>query len=414
MVSLRQPTVIIPASIHRTMLFPAGSKQVLLTFAEQADKTMKVVEMEQLDEGVLTRRQVETLQKRHDLGDFDKPLNTPPEFETALAKEINIDFTRRRSTVWLLIRILRRYHQAFSFKGNELGKYTAIPFKITPKDERMIPPSPPPRRYSPKKVELIRQFMDKMLKLGRYTPLFEVPRYVSDLAVVEYDDPNKDTRVCGDYRVVNQITQGDPYPFPPMTEVLNWITRQPLRFVSGGDNNKGFYQIIINDDNTRKLLSIRILNQIYMPNFMPFGPKQAPQHFLRAHDQTYGDIKYKVMINFMDDTHIPSNDPYQQLEAVAAWLKRTVDNGWTLKIRKCQFLLRYFQGLGFYADHNGVRADPERIKAILELQPPVNLSQLWSFWGLLIFFSVCINDLSSRFCLFRMLIGSGLEKYTVL
>lgn len=120
-----------------------------------------------------------------------------------------------------------------------------------------------------------------MMNLGRWETTTTAV-YASDAVVIH--NGNKDARTAFDYREVNLRMAWDPYPFPSMWDVLQWLVAVPFRFVSGGDANKGFYQIWIKDPKIRDWLAIRLPDGIYHPKYMPFGPKTAPSHYCRMMD----------------------------------------------------------------------------------------------------------------------------------
>ena len=62
--------------------------------------------------------------------------------------------------------------------------------------------------------------------------------------------------------------------------------------------------------------------------------------------------------------------------------------GITLNGEKCEFKKKSVKFLGHIIDEHGVRADPNKVKAITELKPPENISEVRRFLGM-------INQLSN-------------------
>ena len=57
--------------------------------------------------------------------------------------------------------------------------------------------------------------------------------------------------------------------------------------------------------------------------------------------------------------------------------------GVTLNPKKCKFSKGSLKFLGHVIDKNGISADPEKVRAITELPPPTNISELRRVMGLI-------------------------------
>jgi hypothetical protein len=356
----------------------------------------------------LSSEQISLLVEHHGLGDLFQPLITPPEFETTLLQTVSINLDRPKLLVWLMIRILRRYFLAFSYPTHEIGEFTKFPFKID-----LIAPLPPPekkRNHSKRAIELAHIEFDKFNKINRYADCSD-PLYVAELVVVER--PQRDPRICGDYKPVNSCTRPILYPFPSVQETISWLSERKLLFASGGDMNKAFYQIT-SDPETSRLLAIRIpgTNKVIQPLYMPFGPTNAPHHCNRCTDISWGDLKGHILATFVDDTSIPGDNAFLHLDSIGLWLSRVQRDNWTLKFSKCSFLMTKLLGLGYIIDSQGRRADPSKVASILQIKPPTNLEDLWTFWGILVFYSELIPELHTRWRLFQELINQGISAFS--
>ena len=82
---------------------------------------------------------------------------------------------------------------------------------------------------------------------------------------------------------------------------------------------------------------------------------------------------------------------------LSAVLKRIQDAGVTLNASKCEFGKSQLKFLGHIVDQDGVRADPDKTSAIIDMSPPTNVSELRRFMGMvnqLGKFSPNLTDLS--------------------
>ncbi|XP_064479149.1 uncharacterized protein K02A2.6-like [Ornithodoros turicata] len=63
-------------------------------------------------------------------------------------------------------------------------------------------------------------------------------------------------------------------------------------------------------------------------------------------------------------------------------LSRLQNAGITLNAKKCAFSKNEVKFLGHIVSHQGIKVDPEKLKAILQLRPPQNVSEVRSFLGM--------------------------------
>ena len=67
---------------------------------------------------------------------------------------------------------------------------------------------------------------------------------------------------------------------------------------------------------------------------------------------------------------------------MTAALQRIQAAGATLNLEKCEFAKSEILFLGHHIDKDGIRADPAKTAAIMEMQPPTNISELRRFMGM--------------------------------
>lgn len=75
-------------------------------------------------------------------------------------------------------------------------------------------------------------------------------------------------------------------------------------------------------------------------------------------------------------------DTKEHNERFTAALKRIETAGVTLNPSKCQFGKKQLKFLDHLIDHERIRADPDKTSAIIEMEPPTNISELRWFMGM--------------------------------
>ena len=84
----------------------------------------------------------------------------------------------------------------------------------------------------------------------------------------------------------------------------------------------------------------------------------------------------------MDDILVFDKDEAEHNTRLEAVLRRIKDAGVTLNPEKCEFSKRQLMFLGHVIDSKGIRADPEKTKAIRKMHPPTSVPELRRFMGM--------------------------------
>lgn len=100
-----------------------------------------------------------------------------------------------------------------------------------------------------------------------------------------------------------------------------------------------------------------------------------------------------TMLMGIDDTAAYINNIIveKHLENVNKVLQRLREYNFHIKFEKCKFFAKVVKYLGNIMSQEGLRPDPEKIKTILELPPPKDISALRSFLGSVNYYGKYIN-----------------------
>lgn len=200
-------------------------------------------------------------------------------------------------------------------------------------------------------------------------------------------------RLCVDFRSLNRITLKDRYPLPRIDDQLDRLGKH--RYFTSLDMASGFHQIPIHPESISKTAFVTPDGQ-YEYLRMPFGLANAPAVFQRAINKALGKLKYDTAIVYMDDIVIPSvtvEDGFSNLKLVLDALEEA---GFSVNIHKCRFFMHSIIYLGREISADGIRPDPNKIKAVKESAPPTNVKQVRQFIGLASYFRKFIPAFSSK------------------
>ena len=125
-----------------------------------------------------------------------------------------------------------------------------------------------------------------------------------------------------------------------------------------------------------------------------------PTEFQKAMDCTLKGLE--GVICYLDDILVVTKGRVEDHNVlVERVMNRLNEEGWALKLSKCEFSVNKLVWLGYEIDENGYAPKFSKIEAIKSLLPPKTLKQLRSFMGNLNHLQRFIPDLHKYTVAFR-------------
>lgn len=90
---------------------------------------------------------------------------------------------------------------------------------------------------------------------------------------------------------------------------------------------------------------------------------------------------YKGVLVYLNDILIYTETMAEHVKLIRAVLKKVTATQLYGKLSKCEFHQNKIEYLGYCISHEGMKMDPEKIKAVLEWAPPQIRKQLQRFGG---------------------------------
>ncbi|GFS67656.1 retrovirus-related Pol polyprotein from transposon 17.6 [Trichonephila clavipes] len=130
------------------------------------------------------------------------------------------------------------------------------------------------------------------------------------------------------------------------------------------DLRSGYWQIEI-DEADREKTAFITPEGLYEFKVMPFGLCNAPATFERMMDNLLRHFKWTMCLCYLDDIIVFSETFEDHLIRLRLVLKCLQEAGLKLNSKKCLFAAQEVKILGHHVSSNGVRPDPDKIKASL-------------------------------------------------
>ena len=119
----------------------------------------------------------------------------------------------------------------------------------------------------------------------------------------------------------------------------------------------------------------------YCYKVMPFGLKNASATYQRATTILLHDLIHKEVEVYVVDMMVKSKDREGHIPALRKFFERIKFYKLRLNPKKCTFRVTSGKLLGFMVSQRGIEVDPNKIKAIIEMNPPRTEKEIRGFLG---------------------------------
>jgi hypothetical protein len=114
----------------------------------------------------------------------------------------------------------------------------------------------------------------------------------------------------------------------------------------------------------------------------PFGLTNALAYFMNLMNKVFMEELDKFVVVFIDDILIYSRSAEEHEQHLRVILNKLRAHELYAKFSKCEFWLQEVVFLGHIIIVEGVKVDPEKVKAVSEWKQPTNVTEVHNFLGL--------------------------------
>ena len=183
-------------------------------------------------------------------------------------------------------------------------------------------------------------------------------------------------RICLDPGDLNKAVKREHYSIPTVYEIVAKIPEAKVFTVL--DAKSGYLQMKL-DYESSLLTTMNTPVGRYRWLKLPFRIKSAPELYQRAMDEMLEDIDHAYAI--MDDILIAGRDIAHHDSVLEAVLNRATTYNLKLNFKKVRVRKQQVQYVGHIISAEGLKPDPEKVRAMKDMPPPEAKEDVRRFLG---------------------------------
>ncbi|KAI5335629.1 hypothetical protein L3X38_025762 [Prunus dulcis] len=231
------------------------------------------------------------------------------------------------------------------------------------------------RSYDAEWYEAMRTEVDKLQTIG-FIREATYPVWLANSVMVRKSTGG--WRMCQDYTDLNKACPKDSFPLPRIDQLVDATAGHEL--LSFMDAYSGYNQIFMHPPDSEHTAFITD-KWLYCYNVMPFGLKNAGATYQRLVNKIFAGYIGNIMEVYIDDMLVKSRTAEEHLQNLSIMFGILKDYRMRLNPKKCAFGVSSGKFLGFMISQRGIEANPEKIKAIIDMQRPKTTKDIQSLTG---------------------------------
>ena len=276
----------------------------------------------------------------------------------------------------LLAQFLRQNRDIFAWKQADMGGIdpTVITHKLNTYPS-FKPVKQKRRSFAPERQKAINEEVGKLLRAGAIREV-EYPEWLANVVLVK--KANGKWRLCIDFTDINKACPKDSFPLPRIDLIIDATTGHEL--LSFMDAFSGYNQISM-DPNDQEKTSFVTAQGTYYYRVMPFGLKNVGATYQRLVNRMFQKQIGMTMEVYIDDMLVKSISADLHITHLTETFQILRDYNMKLNPAKCAFGVSAGKFLGFIVNHKGIKANPDKVKAFLDMPSPSGIKEVQRLTG---------------------------------
>ena len=229
--------------------------------------------------------------------------------------------------------------------------------------------------FAPERDQAIAEEVHKLQEANFIREVY-YPNWLANVVMVK--KASGKWRMCVNFTDLNKACPRDNYPLPRVDVLVDSTTRHQL--LSFMDVFSGYNQIRMHEADQEKT-SFVTSQGLFCYKVLPFGLKNEGVTYQRPMNKMFAQKIGRNVQVYVDDMLAKSRREEDHLED----LKETFDTlcSYNMKLNpgKCAFRVTAGKFLRFMVSQKGIEANPEKIRAIMEMALPRNVKEVQSLNG---------------------------------
>jgi len=253
---------------------------------------------------------------------------------------------------------------------------------------------------SPDELELLKKYLDEMLKNGK----IRYSKSSGRVPIFFGEQGNYKLHIVVAYRGLNAIIIKDKSPLPLMTTLMEQVGISQI--FSKLDLKLAFNLLHIAEVDEWKT-AFKTRYGLYGCTVIPFGLTNAPSVFQRHVNNILADKIDRGVVVYIDYILMYSKTEEEHIELVRWVLQKLTENNLCININKCLFHLREVEFVGFQVGKQGIQMSQKKVEDSVNWPAPRNVTEVQRFIGFANFYRRFIQGFSSLTLPIQVLTHNG-------
>ena len=231
------------------------------------------------------------------------------------------------------------------------------------------------RSFAPEREKTINEEVDKLLQAGAIREV-EYPEWLANVVLVKKADDK--WRLFINFTNINKACPKESFPLLRIDLIMDAIAGHEL--LSFMDAFSSYNQISM-DPNDQEKTSFITAQGTYCYWVIPFRLKKAGATYQRLVNRMFQKQIGATMEVYIDDMLVKSTTTNLHIAHLSEAFQILRSYNMKLNPAKCAFGVSAGKFLGLIVNHRGIEANPEKIKAVLDMPSPSGIKEAQRLTG---------------------------------